>query len=195
MKGLLLGLVIATVVTGAIIGGALGSQLSQARQLAVPASSGQPSQVSNSSFCNVASNQTSLENYQVPDITTVTSLPHKCDPTTLFVNRRKDTFALSCGQDFNEGYAAEGGRLVNIVGILAYSLLDCLDACSMINEKNKEVGHPSILRCRSVAFAWTMGHYAPAQGGNCYLKNGTLPSDVTPMLVSDIISAKLTTRV
>lgn len=108
-----------------------------------------------------------------------------------------DKFNIFCGVDLGSGedsqQTSNGETLVlaDIAGIVAYSLADCLEACSGYTKKATQWSRPEI--CRSINFNYEMSASIAKNAANCWLKNGTVaaPSQAgscatcaTAMLVS-----------
>ncbi|KAI1821976.1 hypothetical protein F4861DRAFT_424021 [Xylaria intraflava] len=84
-----------------------------------------------------------------------------------------DKFHVYCGVDFGSGKRKNGSGkdivLADLVGIFAYSVADCLQACSQYNfqaKVRKDSG-----RCGAITLDIDM---ANKTDGNCWLKNSTL---------------------
>lgn len=63
--------------------------------------------------------------------------------------------------------------LVDLIGIVAYTLADCIRACSQRSLQVKKLGLPDNESCRAVTFDTEMQSATAQAGGNCWLKNGT----------------------
>jgi hypothetical protein len=58
---------------------------------------------------------------------------------------------------------------------LAYTLRDCIDACTNMNQlvtENRDKSSSNGTQCDSVVFSWALGIYPNNQEGNCWLKSG-----------------------
>ena len=72
-------------------------------------------------------------------------------------------FAIQCGVDLAGA---------DIVGMIAYNLYDCIDACSSMNSFNV-----TDKACKAVTFTKTMSNSAKANNGaNCWLKSAANPA-------------------
>jgi len=122
-------------------------------------------------------------NYKAQPTNMVYSLASDCKtlgPT--MTNVLGDQFAINCDRDLNVGPAdetdSEGNSLplVDILGIVAYALDDCLVSCSEYTIRSKQYG--STNRCGSVTFSPNISNhtYPKGYGTNCWLKNGTVKS-------------------
>ncbi|KAH7268535.1 hypothetical protein MRS44_011198 [Fusarium solani] len=79
-------------------------------------------------------------------------------------------FKVYCGTDGGGANSAEGGgALKDLVGIIAYSLEDCLQACTQMNamDDNQDTG----VTCKSVSFRANIAQSYKQYGGNCWLKD------------------------
>lgn len=79
-------------------------------------------------------------------------------------------FKVYCGTDGGGATSAEGGgALKDLVGIIAYSLEDCLQACTQMNamNDNQDTG----VTCKSVSFRANIAQSYKQYGGNCWLKD------------------------
>jgi hypothetical protein len=100
------------------------------------------------------------------------------------------TFTITCGVNFNSGLAADGGGVIgDLVGIIMYTLDDCLDACSGFNQQTQRYGRD--MNCKSVSWFWDMKNATASIGGNCWLKNATLASGATADPNEHCVSAVL----
>jgi hypothetical protein len=81
-------------------------------------------------------------------------------------------FTFTCGFDISNGQVTQENRaIVDIVGIISYSLQDCIDSCAEYSLVSS--GRGMVDRCTSVSFCYDMRNITGAHGGNCWLKNGT----------------------
>lgn len=64
-------------------------------------------------------------------------------------------------------------KLVDMIGIVAYTLVDCIRACSERTRQVKLLGLPVSETCRAVTFGTQLQSLVSGAGGNCWLKNGT----------------------
>lgn len=74
----------------------------------------------------------------------------------------------------------------DIASILAYTVADCIEACSSINWFYSGTGNQSL--CTAVAFGSEIDSTYPEQHANCWLKYGAI---VNALNVTDTISAQL----
>ncbi|KAM0430165.1 hypothetical protein ACHAPT_006173 [Fusarium lateritium] len=79
-------------------------------------------------------------------------------------------FKVYCGLDGGGANNAEGGgTLKDLVGIIAYSLEDCLQACTQMNAMNDN--QDTNVTCKSVSFRANLAQSYKQYGGNCWLKD------------------------
>lgn len=96
-------------------------------------------------------------------------------------------FNVACGVDYYNSIAAEqGGVVADIIGILAYSAQDCMEACSYLNQVNGQRGLGT--SCWGITFNQDMSRSYANLGANCWLKNGTA---VNPISCTACLSASL----
>lgn len=70
-----------------------------------------------------------------------------------------------------------GDGTKDLVGLVAYTFSDCIDACAKMNEfvvRNKNGSN-----CDSLVFGWQMSNAWEAFGSNCWLKSGTADDKIT----------------
>ncbi|RSL52225.1 hypothetical protein CEP54_011034 [Fusarium duplospermum] len=80
-------------------------------------------------------------------------------------------FKAYCGTDGGGvGNAEGGGTLKDWVGIIAYSLEDCLQACTQMNAMNDS--QDTGATCKSVTFRPGLSDSYKWHGSNCWLKDG-----------------------
>lgn len=129
---------------------------------------------------------TSLTNFSVPAPSTVASVALDCPNLTgqSYISATNHTFTQSCNHDYLNGTSAAGnvGTIHDIVGIIAYSMNDCMDACSTMNQL--QYG----LVCAGVTFNAAMSMMY-AHRANCFLKNATGPGTECTMCASAKIIA------
>jgi hypothetical protein len=98
-------------------------------------------------------------------------------------------FKVTCGIDFaNHIPANEGGLVADIIGVVAYSAADCMEACANMNGFVPTWGYT--ITCAGITFAQEMSLLYSEYGANCWLKNGTA---VTPVTSSGELSAAVVT--
>jgi hypothetical protein len=189
--GLCIGLLIAVIV-GAAVGGGLGSTLAQCQHELITFSA-----LSTSNNTTPMSNTTttaSLNDYAVANYTSVNLLHNDCPslantrPQTVW----GDSFIPDCNRDYANGRSAAGGGVVSdIIGVISYSFMDCMNACSAFNAKSKLWGVNST--CKAISFDLDLANTTRVNGANCWLKNATLSVGIQPFLSNLVMSAKLAT--
>lgn len=112
-----------------------------------------------------------------------------------------DTFSfdLYCAKEFRESSEAfdpftknrvAKGVIRDIVAIVAYSVPDCISACTSMNEIVK-AGNSSSPPCQSITFVPNMQETVIGERGNCFLKNATI-NDLNSAYVNlDAVSAEV----
>ena len=196
--GLLVGIITAVVVGAAVGGGVAGNSTSHKESWYVDLEkkSYSPrfpddehsSPSSNSSAITLtvtasattasASPSTALTNYSAPVPSAVSSLFLDCPAlnsqsytNTLF----GDKYTQFCGQDFTGGLAAKGGGVIaDLVGIIACSVSDCMDACSNVNNLANRWNDG--IQCQAMSFSIDLQRASEGLGANCWLKNATIAS-------------------
>lgn len=87
-----------------------------------------------------------------------------------------ERFNLYCNVDlYSGGRQDASGKQVfvgDLVGLAAYTLGDCLTACSLYNRQSGKIGRDD--GCGSVTFCTAMQRYSRSSGANCWLKNSTV---------------------
>jgi hypothetical protein len=123
----------------------------------------------------------SFSNYTVVPAYQVNTLPLDC-PTlndqTMAITVNKSTatstqnFRLQCNFDYPAGLPAlNGGTVADLMGIIAYSLEDCLSACVYLNWQG------TAPQCQSVFFGAALGYWVKQESANCWLKNSVPAND------------------
>jgi hypothetical protein len=64
----------------------------------------------------------------------------------------------------------------DLVGLVAYTFSDCIDACTIMNENVARNKNGS--SCDSLVFGWQMSDAWEAFGSNCWLKSGTAANKI-----------------
>jgi hypothetical protein len=128
-------------------------------------------------------------NYTAPEWQHIASIDHTC-PLADFSTQTGDTFTFECGFDIATGlHDSAGAVVVDIVGIVSYSVDDCTYACSEFNRRATDWGFAA--RCGSITFRWDMKNITQGYGGNCWLKNGTVATGETLGACEYCISGKI----
>ncbi|KAJ4246388.1 Hypothetical protein NCS54_01225700 [Fusarium falciforme] len=174
------------IVVGAGVGGGLGAALANAKSddncSAATAASAAPVETSTPTECTAApeTTTTSADNDTAPyvprpaDEVQLLELdcPKDKSEATSFKSSKGYDFKWWCGVNAPAGsQAEEGGVISDASPLIAYTLQDCLNACSAMIDKDENEG--SGVKCRSVVFGKRMSEELGRWGVNCWLKNGT----------------------
>ncbi|RTE79763.1 hypothetical protein BHE90_005746 [Fusarium euwallaceae] len=174
------------IVVGAGVGGGLGAALANANSddncPAATAVSAAPVETSTPTECSAAPESTTsaAENDTVPyvprpaDEVQLLELdcPKDKSTSTSFKSSKGYDFKWWCGVNAPAGNEAEEGGIISDVSpLIAYTLQDCLNACSAMIDKDENEGAGG--KCRSVVFGKKMSEEVGNWGANCWLKNGT----------------------
>ncbi|SLM35078.1 hypothetical protein LPUS_04116 [Lasallia pustulata] len=183
-----LALALAMVIIVAVVGGGLGGSLTvkSASHSSCPfpttanqsADTGQSTPTSQAAPTNPSAltNATqALTNLSVPAPSTVVSVALDCPAIDgkSYTSGTGSNFKQRCNQDLNGGSPALGnnglinGTISDIIGIVAYSFTDCIEACSTMNR----FGYGP--QCHGVSFDLRMEQRYEEQQCNCWLKNAT----------------------
>jgi hypothetical protein len=92
-----------------------------------------------------------------------------------------ESYRVTCGLDLLSGSGrldSDGNTvtLADIVGIVVYDFVDCIQACSIFSQKQQARGEPGG-SCWAVSFGVDMSAVVDKTGGNCWLKNSTIKID------------------
>ena len=101
-------------------------------------------------------------NLEVPAPNTIHDVALDCPALhgTSYTTASKETFMQLC----NTTYLGDQTNIKDIIAIISYSMDDCIEACSSVNEFAVSPA------CAGVTFKPTLSEF-PA--GNCWLKTGT----------------------
>ncbi|KAH8646025.1 hypothetical protein BGZ60DRAFT_570784 [Tricladium varicosporioides] len=162
-----------SVVVGGAVGGGIGSSLASKNK------SVNNSQQIISTIIMTASGTTSTSNptaastsisspIRVPTAGTLFLDCPNIDRTTVTITPARSSksysFHIACGSEFVS--ASGSGQAIDILPIVAYSLIDCLSACASYNDNLGSNG------CVSVTFNSQLSN-VKGNGGTCWLKNST----------------------
>lgn len=108
--------------------------------------------------------------------TQVSTLQYECDDGALRNSTTGQQFQLNCNKNF------PGSDLLNFV---AYTLDDCIEACSNYNNINQTT------ICRGIVFNANMDLITEEYNGNCYLKSSMANAivDTSPPSVGAVLSS------
>ena len=114
--------------------------------------------------------------YTAPSPSDINLVPLNCPAlnNTPYTTYYGDTFTQICGVDLQSNVSAISGNgavIANIVGILAYSVEDCITACSKANTYVQRWGGS---KCNSISFGSDLSILYPGNRANCWLKNDSL---------------------
>ena len=161
--------------------------LQKAFQSGGASSSSTPSSALTRTASSASTSSTSgsnLSNYSAPPMLNIDSLALNCPAinNTQYKSHFNQNFTYYCGVDFGNLKSSTGGNITDIAAIIAYSIEDCIDACSAINLQSALQGRLGALECTSITFlSASTKETISFGGGNCWLKNGTLADGVTPI--------------
>ena len=98
----------------------------------------------------------------------VNTIKWDCPSMTSFTTNNlnpNQNFNVACGVDYANSIAAvQGGVVADIVGILAYSAQDCMEACSYMNQLNGQWGFGT--SCWGITFSQDMSQSYAHHGAN-----------------------------
>lgn len=149
--------------------------------------------ISSSTVASSATASATATDYAPVSIRDVQTLVNNC-PTiegTTIKNHFNQNFRYTCGVDLGNLPAAEGGNITDIAAIIAYTIEDCIDACSGINFQTflqRVEGGPT---CSSVSWTENAAASVAVGNGNCWLKKGTLRQGTSGTSSPGSISAQL----
>ena len=202
--GLLIALV-TSIVVGAAVGGGISSHSSRYGSFAFKCSSNRNTRpeattvsISPQSTTTVTVTETAYPT-STPNISYAAALPQDvvtvkwdCPSITSYTTSNLQTnqvFAVTCGVDYYNNIAAiQGGIVADIVGIVAYSAADCMEACANMNIFASQWGFST--KCAGITFGEQMSIEYSNHGANCFLKNGT---SVNPLSSDEALSASVVT--
>jgi hypothetical protein len=101
-------------------------------------------------------------------------------------------FKYTCGVDLGNQPSAAGGNITDLAAIIAYTIEDCIDACSAVTFQTFIHGVKGGPTCSSVSWFADAKSTVAVGNGNCWLKNGTLANGVSGRAATDSVSAQLT---
>ena len=121
---------------------------------------------------------TDLTNYAAALPADVDTLSWNCPGASSYTTSNispNANFDITCGIDWAQGKDAVGGGVVaDIIGIVAYSAEDCMEACANFNMFQAKWSNQTT--CAGVTFATQLGYDYGKYAANCWLKNGTAVS-------------------
>ncbi|CAJ0548607.1 Ff.00g022200.m01.CDS01 [Fusarium sp. VM40] len=171
------------IVVGAGVGGGLGAAMANKSSDCSTESVPAPSATAEATSCPTPDNTTSSDNDTAPYVprspSSVQELELKCpskkNDETRYKSSKGYEFQWWCGVNAAQGSPAEGGGIVaDLAPIIAYTIEDCMEACSAMIQKDEDVG--TGVRCSSIVFSKKMSVELENQGANCWLKNASKAS-------------------
>ncbi|KAJ4328808.1 hypothetical protein N0V84_000818 [Fusarium piperis] len=166
---------ITAAIVGGGVGGGLGAALSNCQNSASKCSADSVDGDGSSTTTAPPASATTSAAFFTPtpatEIRNLTWFCEKAEQTKTIQLTSGFEFKVYCGTDGGGANNAEGGgTLKDWVGLIAYSLEDCLHACTQMNaiNDNQDTG----AECKSVSFHATLAQSYKEWGGNCWLKDG-----------------------
>ncbi|KAI1389603.1 uncharacterized protein F4822DRAFT_205905 [Hypoxylon trugodes] len=178
--GALVSLITALIV-GAVIGGALGASLHKSREgCEMPSSDATPSEailpsgpetttpepthIPTSTLSSTESTAYLTTDYAAPRPSRVATLDIDCPALdgTVLDDWEANQYHINCGRRY-----IGGGDTETWSAVVAYSIQDCLQACSLLNDWWRTN------LCTAVTWCSTMADCTSQFGGNCWLFNST----------------------
>ncbi|KAF5009943.1 hypothetical protein FDECE_3849 [Fusarium decemcellulare] len=178
--------ILTAIIVGAGVGGGLGAALANSNSESCSAATAAPLETSQPTATECATPETTDTNNTSADNDTAPYVPRPAKSVKLLeldcpADKTKQTsFKSSKGYDFKwwcgvnaaaNTPAEEGGMVADVSPIIAYTLDDCINACSAMIEKDEKEG--TGVKCRSIVFGKRMSAELDAWGVNCWLKNAT----------------------
>lgn len=139
----------------------------------------------------------SLQNYVVDEPYFVQSLKYPdCNTDTQVITTKaySQLFTLYCGMDMGNSNPDDANpdlTVADFVGLFAYTLTDCLYACSNMVKFAGDWKLDSQHSCKGVTWEASMAQSNTTNYANCWLKNGTNTQKANQC--NTCVSAKLST--
>ncbi|EXJ92008.1 hypothetical protein A1O3_00558 [Capronia epimyces CBS 606.96] len=181
--------ILVAAVTAVIVGGAVGGGVAGAMSNKHSDSSDLPASTvtitataSSASSASTATSSlplpSSLKNFVAPEPYYVGTLENPGCPqdTSTIEVQYSNAFSLYCGIDFHSGVPdlTDSSLVVaDFVGLFAYSITDCLYACSNARHFFSQWGQDHMQTCKGVTWNYQMAQSNSSGNANCWLKNGT----------------------
>ncbi|KAI0837691.1 hypothetical protein F5Y06DRAFT_62760 [Hypoxylon sp. FL0890] len=184
--------VLTTSIVGAAVGGGLGaslstcqSNLSQYRDVTLttqilPSTTNNSFPMATSASSTAAAFPTTtgglLVNYTIEPFAKIYNLQVECAnlSSTYQMSQDGDKYSVYCGQAFGAGNMKDGNNndvvVRDILSVIAYSMADCLQACSQYTYWSRLAG----ISTSCGAVMWTSDVAHSHNTGNCFLKNSTI---------------------
>jgi hypothetical protein len=110
---------------------------------------------------------------------------------TTWRNHFNQDYKYTCGVDLGNLPSRDNGNITDIAAIIAYSVEDCIDACSAINFQTYLSASADATTCSSVSFFNQAAAVIGVGNGNCWLKKGRLAEGVSGKAADGSVSAQL----
>lgn len=173
---------ITAIIVGGAVGGGLGGALANCRSTETP-TVGSAGSVETATTAECAPSSTATTDvdsafYSPKPARQVTNLTLPCSEekqdSTYNSPNTAYGFKISCYTNLGwNSQSQEGGRVVDIAAIIAYTIEDCMDACAQMTryDGNQKTGAV----CKSIVFNRELSDSIRSEGANCWLKNGSKP--------------------
>lgn len=151
----------------------------------------------------LAGNSISSTDYAALAPTDVQSLEDSCQNGTTYaipicpICTKSAVYTRVCNTDLPPDIQGARGKSSHLLGIMAYTIEDCIGACDNYNqqqvwsERQYLDGTGEGMWCYSVTWFPDMSEQYESTGGNCWLKNDTLASLSDARTVDGAVSAIL----
>ncbi|KEF54298.1 uncharacterized protein A1O9_09464, partial [Exophiala aquamarina CBS 119918] len=188
--GLLVAIITALVVGGAVGGGVAGAMsgkddsrahssnvtVSTTTVTAGDAVATPTASASGTATSSALPEPSSLKSFTVPEPYYVGTLADPgCQQSRIDV-QNDERYDLSCGVDMGNNIKDRDDStkvVADIVGIFAYSITDCLYACTNVNRFTETWKTGTAQQCKGVTWTYNMAQSNTSNSANCWLKNGT----------------------
>ncbi|RBR20354.1 uncharacterized protein FIESC28_05318 [Fusarium coffeatum] len=183
---LTLAALISALCIGGVVGGILSKQLADCKsslsptttQTSSPESTSRPAAEADDTNGYAPVLAKDIVNLTRPDECASPGGPHKIPSTGGLL------YTYYC--DFN---APSSSEIHDQQRFLAYTLRDCIDACTNMNQLVKDdhgKNNSNRTKCDSVVFSWALEKYSRNRNGNCWLKTGRAAEKVEFISVGNI---------
>jgi hypothetical protein len=110
---------------------------------------------------------------------------------TVFKNNFNQEYNYSCGIDLGNLLTDSGAAIVDLGAVVAYTVEDCLDACSALTFQTMLSGRENGPTCTSISWFANARAVVSVGNGNCWLKSGVLAAGQTGNTASNAVSAQI----
>ena len=192
-EGLLIGDRLSTLPTSASTQTAGAASISSALTAGLSSITASLPAASASAVASSAAATATASDYAPVSIRDVQTLANNCPSIdgTMIKNHFNQNFKYTCGVDLSNLPAAEGGNITDIAAIIAYTVEDCIDACSGINFQTLIGASADGTTCSSISWTANAAASVSVGNGNCWLKKGTLASGQSGREAEGSITARL----